>query len=109
MTIDKFIDELRSTDGYIHHIFTKGGCYRFHILLSKMYKGCTPYISGTNDHIITRYKGKFYDVYGIVDCLDGYRKLSIEEIPMVEKCSFRKNNLIVLDECPHCEEPLLYN
>lgn len=106
--INDFIDELRNSDGYIHHIYTKGGCYKFHILLSKMFKNCTPYISGTNDHIITRYKGKFYDVYGEVDCLDGYRKLSLSEIPIVEKWSFRKNNLLVLDECPHCEEPLVF-
>jgi hypothetical protein len=108
MNILTFIDELRNSDGYIHHIYTKGGCYRFHILLSKMFKNCTPYISGTNDHIITRYRGRFYDVYGIVDCLDGYRKLSVDDIPIVEKWSFRKNNLLVLDECPNCEEPLLY-
>jgi hypothetical protein len=108
MNILLFIDELRNSDGYIRHIYTKGGCYRFHILLSKMFKGCTPYISGTNDHIITRYKGKFYDVYGIVDCLDGYRKLSVVDIPIVEKWSFRNNNLLVLDECPNCEEPLVY-
>jgi hypothetical protein len=108
MDILTFIDELRNSDGYIHHIYTKGGCYRFHILLSKMFKNCTPYINGTNDHIITRYKGRFYDVYGIVDCLDDYRKLSVDEIPMAEKWSFRKNNLLVLDECPNCEEPLFY-
>lgn len=108
MTILDFINELRDTDQYIHHIYTKGGCYRFHILLSKMYKGCTPYINNTNDHIITRYKGKFYDIFGSVDCLDGYRKLSKDEIPMVSKWSFRKNNLLVLDECPHCEEPITY-
>ena len=108
MDILTFIDELRNSDGYIHHIYTKGGCYRFHILLSKMFKNCTPYISGTNDHIITRYRGRFYDVYCIVDCLDSYRKLSLNEIPVVEKWSFHKNNLLVLDECPNCEEPLLY-
>jgi hypothetical protein len=108
MDILKFIDELRNTDQYIHHIYTKGGCYRFHVLLSKMYRNCVPYINATNDHIITRYKGKFYDIFGTVDCLDGYRKLSKQEIPMVSKWSFRKNNLLLLDECPHCEEPLIY-
>jgi hypothetical protein len=73
-----------------------------------MFKGCTPYISGTKNHIITRYKGKFYDVYGEVDCLDGFTKLRDEEIPIVEKWSFRKNNLLQLHECPNCEEPLTY-
>jgi hypothetical protein len=74
-----------------------------------MFKGCTPYISGTNDHIITRYKGKYYDIYGEVDNQDGFTKLRDEEIPIVEKWSFRKNNLIVLKECPHCDEPLVFH
>lgn len=108
MNILTFIDELRNTDGYIQHIYTKGGCYRFHLLLSKMYRDTTPYISENLDHIITRYKGKFYDINGEVTCLDGYSKLREEEIRMVEGWSFHLHNLIVLNECPHCEEPLTY-
>ena len=84
MGISDFIEELNHTDEYIHHIYSKGGCYRFHILLSKMFKGCTPYISGTKNHIITRYKGKFYDVYGEVDCLDGFTKLRDEEKKVIK-------------------------
>lgn len=107
--INDFIEELRNSDGYIEHIYTRGGCYRFHLLLSKMYKNCIPYISENKDHIVTRYRGKFYDINGEVTCLDGYRKLSERELSFVENWSFRKNNLIVLDECPHCEEPLVYS
>ena len=108
MDILDFIDTLRNSDGYIRHIYSEGGCYQFHLLLSKMYKNCTPYISGAKNHIITRYRGKYYDIFGTVDCLDGYTKLTIDEIVMVSQWSFRKNNLIKLDECPHCEEPLAY-
>lgn len=107
MNIQTFIDELRNTDGYIKYIYTNGGCYKFHILLSKMYKNCIPYISWNKNHIITRYRGKYYDINGERDCI-GYTELTLDEIPMVEKWSFRKNNLMVLDECPHCEEPLIY-
>jgi hypothetical protein len=71
-----------------------------------MYKGSIPYTNG--NHIITRYKGKYYDIYGEVDNQDGYRKLLEKEIPIVSKWSFRKNNLIKLSECPNCEEPLIY-
>lgn len=106
MNILNFIDELRNTDRYIHHIYTKGGCYKFHLLLSKMYKNCIPYTNG--NHIITRYKGKFYDINGIVDCLDGYTKLPKDHLPFVENWSFHKNNLLVLKDCPHCEEPLVF-
>jgi hypothetical protein len=70
-----------------------------------MYKGCIPY---TNDHhIITRYKGKYYDIYGEVDNQDGFRKLLDKEIPMVSKWSFHMNNLLVLKDCPHCDEPII--
>jgi len=105
MGISDFIEELNQTDRYIHHIYSKGGCYKFHILLSKMYKNCTPYTNG--NHIITRYKGKFYDIYGEVECLDGFRKLSNMERPQVEKWSFHMNNLLVLKDCPHCDEPII--
>ena len=105
MDILSFIDELRNTDRYIHHIYSKGGCYKFHILLSKLYKNTIPYTNGK--HIITRHKGKFYDIYGEVDCLDGFRKLTIEDIPVVSKWSFYMNNLLVLEDCPHCDEPII--
>ena len=108
MNILTFIDELRVSDEYIHHIYTKGGCYRFHVLLTKMFRNCTPYISPQKDHIITRYRGKYYDIFGLVDCLDGYRKLQENEVEMVSKWSFRKNNLLKLHECPNCDEPLTY-
>ena len=109
MNIETFIDELRNTDLYIHHIYSEGGCYRFHVLLSKMFKNCTPYINGKKNHIITRYRNKYYDIYGEVTNLDGYTRLTIEEKLMVESWSFHKNNLLLLNECPHCEEPLIYD
>jgi hypothetical protein len=109
MNILDFINELRNSDGYIEHIYTKGSCYKFHILLSKMYKNTVPYISGTNDHIVTRYKGKYYDINGEVKDVKGYTKLKEEDIPMVSRWSFHRNNLLQLNECPNCDEPLIYN
>jgi hypothetical protein len=108
MDISTFIKELNNTDEYIHHIYSEGGCYKFHVLLSKMYKDCVPYINNEMNHIITKYSKKYYDIFGEVDCLDGYRKLTDDEIQIVSKWSFRKNNLIKLDECPNCDEPLTY-
>lgn len=105
MDILSFIDELRNTDRYIHHIYSKGGCYKFHILLSKMYKNCIPYTNGC--HIITKYKGKYYDIYGEVNNQDGFRKLLDSDKPRVEKWSFHMHNLLVLEDCPHCNEPII--
>ena len=108
MNITDFISYLNGSDEYIHHIYSKGGCYRFHILLSKMYKNCVPYISANKNHIITKYRGKFYDIYGEVDNQDGFTKLREDELPMVNKWSFRKNNYLTLGDCPNCDEPLIY-
>ena len=108
MNILNFIDELRDSDEYIRHIYMRGGCYRFHTLLSKMYKGTIPYLSINKDHIITRYKGKYYDINGVVYDVKDYKVLDIEDIHMVSRWSFSKYNLLQLNECPNCEEPLLY-
>lgn len=108
MNIKDFIDELRNTDEYIVHIYTKGGCYRFHVLLSKMFNGCIPYINGTKDHIITRYGGRYYDINGEVSDPYGFIPLTKEDILAVEKWSFRKHNLLKLGECPSCEEYLTF-
>jgi hypothetical protein len=70
-----------------------------------MYKNTIPYTNG--NHIITKYKGKFYDIYGEVDNQDGFRKLKEEDIPTVSKWSFYMNNLLVLKDCPHCDEPII--
>lgn len=107
MNIEEFIKELRSTDEYIRTIYLNGGCYKFYILLSKMYKNIIPYISNENDHIISRYKDRYYDIDGEVKNIKGYRELNESDIDMVEKWSFRKNNVLVLKECPYCDEPLL--
>ena len=108
MNIEEFINALRDTDEYIRYIYTKGSCYKFHVLLSKMYKGSVPYISENKDHIITRYRGKYYDINGEVKNIKGYRELNEEEIPMVKGWSFYHHNLIVLNECPNCDEPLTF-
>lgn len=108
MKILDFINELRSTDQYIKSIYLNGGCYRFHILLKKMYPTAVPYISNHKNHVVTRYGGKFYDIMGIVDRVDGYTVLTDQERTMCENWSFHKYNLLKLTECPSCDEPLLY-
>jgi hypothetical protein len=107
MTILFFIESIRQSDEYIEHLFTQGSCYRFHVLLSKLFKGCQPYISPNKMHVITKHNGKYYDIKGQISGI-GYTPMTPEEIKMSEKWSFRKNNLIQLSECPYCEEPIIY-
>lgn len=109
MKITEFIDELRSTDQYIRHIYLNGGCYKFHVLLKKMYPSAVAYISDHKNHIVTKYRGKFYDIMGEVDNVDGYTELTESERRICENWSFHKYNLLKLTECPSCDEPLVYN
>ena len=101
-----FINNLRVTDRYIKYIYLNGGCYQFHLLLKKIYPSAVAYISDHKNHIVTKYRGKFYDIMGIVDNVDGYTKLTEEEKRIVENWSFHKYNLLKLTECPSCDEPI---
>ena len=109
MGISEFIKTLRESDEYIRHIYNQGGCYRFHLLLGEMYGACTPFISGNKNHVITLYKGKYYDILGEVNSVEGFTEMTAEEQRLAETWSFRKQNLLRLSDCPHCEEPLTYD
>lgn len=109
MKIDQFIKELNDTDRYIKHIYSQGGCYRFHVLLSKLYKNTTPYIKRTRNHVITKYKNKYYDIFGEVTDISNYREFTPVDYDFVNQWSFHKHNKIMLAECPHCDEPLTYD
>jgi hypothetical protein len=73
-----------------------------------MYPTAVPYISDHKNHIVTKYRGRYYDIMGELENVDGYTVLTPLEQKMVEQWSFYKNNLIKLNECPSCEEPLVY-
>jgi len=103
-----FIDSIRTSDQYIEHIYLEGGCYQFHLLLSKLFKGCEPFINNKENHIVTKYRGKFFDIRGMVDD-EIYRPLRPDDIKRVKKWSFHKHNLLKISECPNCDEPLIYN
>lgn len=99
-----FIDSLRETDPYISAIYLNGGCYQFHLLLKKFAPECESRINQERNHIVTKFKGKFFDINGIAK--GGFYPLDYSDLLRVSKWSFHKNRLINLGECPQCEEPL---
>jgi hypothetical protein len=107
MTIHQFIRAIRKTDQYIYHIYTQGGCYQFHLLLKKLFPESEPCINHTNDHVVTLYKGKLYDING-ENRSGNFRLMTVSERRMAAKWSFADHNLLKLSECPNCEEPLTY-
>lgn len=103
----KIIDALRESDFYVQAIFTEGSCYRFYIFLKAIFPQSTPYLNNKRNHIATKIGDNLYDITGIVNSSD-FEPLKNEDLEMVEKWSFRGNMLLQLDECPNCEEPLIF-
>ena len=105
MDILKFINDLRETDKYIETIFTRGGCYQFHLLLKK-YFDCTLHINSDRDHVVSCYEGKYYDITGVCE-REFFYELTDDELQYAKRWSFGDNMLIQLGECEFCEEPLI--
>ena len=100
-----FIEMLRNSDPYISTIYTYGGCYRFHLILKKMYPESIPMLDKIKDHIVTMIDGIYYDINGINK--GEYYSLTLEDLKLVEKWSFSKKNMLQIGECLVCEEPIL--
>lgn len=99
------IDSIRETDRYIADIYLNGGCYQFHLMLKKFAPKCEPRISKERNHIVTYFKGKYFDITGVV--YGQFEVLTNYEIDMVSKWSFAKNKALQICECPVCEEPIV--
>ncbi len=105
--IDAFIDALANSDQYIKDIYSLGGCYQFHLILSKLYVGAKPYISKNRAHVITKYKGRYYDIFGERKDVKLYEPMDDSFLLMVESWSFGRNYKLKIAECSFCDEPFL--
>ena len=99
------IDSIRETDKYIADIYLNGGCYQFHLMLKKFAPESEARITKEKDHIVTYFKGKHFDITGIVE--GQFEILGHNEIDMALKWSFAKNKALCICECPICEEPII--
>jgi len=102
------IRALKETEPFIEMIFMQGGCYKFHEFLRTLYPyDAELYINKDKNHVITRIKGKYYDISGLVNNNDRqYRKADDYDIAKVREWSFSKNYMLKVGECPACEEPI---
>ena len=99
------IDSIRETDRYIADIYLNGGCYQFHLMLKKFAPECEARITKDRNHIVTYFRGKCFDITGIVE--GQFESLNHYEIEMAAKWSFAKNKVLQICECPVCEEPIV--
>ena len=104
MTIKNFLNLLNS-DKYIETIYLNGNCYKLYLLLNKLFPGSKPYINKEKNHIVTKFKNKFYDITGEVN--GEFHELNKNDLENVIKWSFYKNNCLSIMECPFCEEQIL--
>jgi len=109
----EFIEVLRESDGYIETIYTFGGCYQFYKILKLLYPDAEAYkVKNNKDdrdftHIVTKIKGKFYDIIGEVQLEDyfGYELIKERDIETLEGWSFSENACLN-KECPSCKESI---
>lgn len=99
------INSISETDKYIADIYLNGGCYKFHLMLKKFAPECEARITKDRNHIVTYFKGKHFDITGIVE--GQFEPLNHYEIDMASKWSFAKNKALQICECPVCEEPIV--
>ena len=111
MEILTVINSLRESDEYIKTIFLEGGCYKFHLFLKALFPECKVMINKEMDHVITEYKGKYYDIQGELDVIDfeesDFKYIHNDDLDIVEGWSFSGNKVLSLGECQYCEEPIL--
>lgn len=105
----KFITLIRETaNNEMVRIFTCGGCYRFYLILKKVFPNAEPYmIIDPNDnsikHIVTKIEDKFYDVNGEYKNLNELKPMDVEHIqfaenfryPVIQESEIEINNIII--------------
>ena len=99
------INSIRETDQYIADIYLNGGCYQFHLMLKKFAPECEARITKEKNHIVTYFKGKYFDITGIVE--GQFEPLNNQEIEMASKWSFAKKRALQIGECRVCGEPIV--
>jgi hypothetical protein len=81
-----------------------GACYKLHLLLKK-YTDCEPLINSEKNHVVTKFRGKLFDITGEVE--GKYVQMTDKDIKIASEWSFHKTKMIQIGECQVCEEPIM--
>lgn len=103
--IEKLIAAIRESDEYIPTIYTQGSCYKFFLLLKKLYPSAVPVKNKSFDHVGALVDGECYDINGKCDW-DWYM-MDANDIHVAEKWSFRRHHMLKIGECSVCDEPFV--
>lgn len=80
----------------IERIFLNGGCYKFHLILKKLYPDAIPYKVGYRkhsiEHIVSKIGDRYFDIKGVFNFhKSGYiyiDKLKEKDLKIVEKFKY---------------------
>lgn len=88
----KAISMFKNADKRAEHIFTHGGCYRFHLLLRSIFPEAVPYMNSSRDHVVSKIGDRFYDIRGRVPSKheDDYHIMDDIEIRVASKWGHNK-------------------
>lgn len=96
----EFIEIIRESDDYISSIYMNGGCYQFHLILSKyLGRDCYPLINKERNHVVTNFKGTSYDVMGLAS--GSYSRMNVDDLSLAKTWRFSKTKALTT-ECESC-------
>ena len=64
--IEVFISRIRTAHSQMGNIFTRGGCFDFHLILQEVWPEAIPFYDTKNRHVVTEIGGNLYDIHGDV-------------------------------------------
>lgn len=107
MTVDillNTIELIRDSDKHIKTIYLNGGCYKFYLVLETIVDhDCMPMINEERNHIVLKYKNRFFDITGEV--FGEFNMLSEKDETLVESWNF-SNSRVLTTDCSVCHNPI---
>lgn len=55
---------VRESFSLASEVYTQGGCYRFHLILKRIWPQAVPYYETLDGHVVTMIEGRLYDING---------------------------------------------
>ena len=103
MTPEDIINIIKESFAGSIHIYTEGSCYKFYLILKKLFKNAEPYYY--NYHVVSKINNKFWDITGQING-ELYKPYDYKiGTAHLTKFSLWDCGL----ECPNCDEIVIYN
>lgn len=71
----EFIDTLRNSFDGCDEVYLSGSCYHLFTILKLVFPRAECYFSISKSHVITKINNQFFDINGLVNDVESYKKL----------------------------------